>query len=116
MLLVTGCGNALVTDNVVQITLLNHKKEIQNEVREAAKQFSKENPDIKLSVVNYNEVVPYQDKLSYMMKYGNTPTIVILDATQLKVIGEEAASLEDETWREEVSVTLSEVAKMKKMN
>ena len=106
-----GCGQTMSEENVVNISLLNSKPELQMALDKAIDEFEAANPDIRIKLIKYNQSQAYQEKLISMQKYGNTPTMILMDPAHTNYIKEDIISLNEEAWIEHVSMNLSEVAK-----
>ena len=111
MMSLVGCGNQLVSDPVVNISILNSKPELQTVLQQAVEDFEMTHPDIKIKVIKYNQSQAYQDKLVSMQKYGNTPTMILMDPAHLNFISEDIISLNEEKWLENIAISLSDNAK-----
>ena len=106
-----GCGQMVDEENVVNISILNSKPELQMVLDKAIDEFEATYPDIRVKVVKYNQSHAYQEKLVSMQQYGSTPTMILMDPTHINFIKEDIISLNDEAWTEHVAMDLSDVAK-----
>ena len=106
-----GCGQTIDEENIVNISILNSKPELQSVFETAIDEFEAAYPDIRVKMVKYNQSQAYQEKLISMQEYGNTPTMVLMDPAHINFIKEDTISLNDEAWTEHVALELSEVAK-----
>lgn len=107
-LLLSGCGNSTkesqssdekkTASSEVKITLLNSKGEIQAQLEEAAKEFSKENPGTTLEVIPAAAGQSPFEKVSSMYAAGNAPTIAMLDPGDVKKFADKALDLSKEKW------------------
>ncbi|MCL6586610.1 MAG: ABC transporter substrate-binding protein [Anoxybacillus sp.] len=107
-LLLSGCGNSTkegqssdgkkTASSEVKITLLNSKGEIQAQLEEAAKEFSKENPGTTLEVIPAAAGQSPFEKVSSMYAAGNAPTISMVDPGDVKKFADKALDLSNEKW------------------
>jgi len=111
MMSLVGCASQLEDDEVVNISILNSKPELQTVLQQAVNEFETAHPDINIKVVKYNQSQAYQDKLVSMQKYGNTPTMILMDPAHLNFINEDIISLNEEKWIENVAINLSDNAR-----
>lgn len=109
----SGCMNVEEQKNIVNISILNSKPEIQSILEEAVREFEEENSDIRVKIVKYNQSQAYQDKMVSMQQYGNTPTILVIDPTHIGYVEDDVISLEEEPWVQNISIELSDAAKNK---
>lgn len=106
-----GCNQSISSQGIVNISLLNSKPELQTVFEAAVEEFEGAYPHIRIKVVKYNQSQAYQDKLVSMQRYGNTPTMILMDAPHINFIKEDIISLEEEAWTEHVAINLSDVAR-----
>ncbi|MBE6021708.1 MAG: carbohydrate ABC transporter substrate-binding protein [Cellulosilyticum sp.] len=107
-----GCNaSSIDNENVVNISILNSKPELQAIFEEAINKFEEAHPDINIKIIKYNQSQPYQDKLVSMQEYGNTPTMILMDPTHMNYVEEDNVSLNEEKWMEHVAVDLSDIAR-----
>ncbi|MBD7912253.1 MULTISPECIES: ABC transporter substrate-binding protein [Clostridium] len=111
LIILSGCTNKEKNTGVVHISILNSKPEIQVALEDATKEFSKENPNIKIKVVKYNRNETYYNKLMSMYSYENAPTMTIGDPTHIKNIKNNLLDLSSEEWVKDVSGGISNIAK-----
>ncbi|WP_235842041.1 ABC transporter substrate-binding protein [Neobacillus fumarioli] len=107
-LLLSGCGSSTkesqssdgkkTASSEVKITLLNSKGEIQAQLEEAAKEFSKENPGTTLEVIPAAAGQSPFEKVTSMYASGNAPTIAMLDPGDVKKFADKALDLSKEKW------------------
>lgn len=103
-LLLVGCSNRVDT-NVISISILNSKPEIQNRLEDAAKEFSKVHPDIKVKIVGYSSLQGVPEKMSSMINQGTTPTLMIVDPLYIQNIKDDLVALDQEDWVKDMQVT-----------
>ena len=106
--LLSGCGTSSkdseqvnekkTGETEVKITLLNSKGEIQTQLEEAAKEFSKENPGITLEVIPAPAGQSPFEKVTSMYASGNAPTMSMLDPGDVKKFADKALDLSKEKW------------------
>ncbi len=101
--LLAGCGNK-TTDNTTQtsskpvkITFLNSKSEVETQLEDAAKAFTKENPSITLEIIPVASGTPFQT-ISSMYSAGNAPTLAMLDPSDMPKFTEKFLDLSDKKW------------------
>jgi raffinose/stachyose/melibiose transport system substrate-binding protein len=81
-----------------KISLLNTKGEIQAQLEEAAKLFSKENPDIVLEVIPCPAGQNPLEKLSTLYAAGNAPTLAMIGPPEFPKFKGKLADLSKEKW------------------
>ena len=84
--------------NKTQISLLNTKGEIQAQLEEAARLFSKENPDITLEIIPCPAGQNPLEKLSAMYAAGNAPTLSMIGPPEFPKLKGKLADLSKEKW------------------
>lgn len=80
MTLFLGCGKNKDNENIVNISILNSKFEIDTSLKKAIENFNKENKNINIKVVRYINNGYYDDKLRSMYELDNAPTMTIIDS------------------------------------
>jgi len=119
--LVAGCGSSAstststkpATDNKpVKITMLNSKGEIQSQLEDAAKAFTKTNPKITLEVVPCPAGGSPFEKISAMYAAGNAPSLSILDPGDIPKFKEKFLDLSSKKWVADASTGALDAAKV----
>ncbi|MEW8997477.1 MAG: ABC transporter substrate-binding protein [Thermoanaerobacter sp.] len=116
--LMAGCGtkssnngesNSTATaTKTVKITLLNSKGEIQAQLEDAAKAFTKENPNITVEVIPAAAGQSPFEKVTAMYASGNAPTMAMLDPGDIAKFKDKFLDLSGEKWVEDaIDWTLS---------
>ncbi|OPJ62533.1 ABC transporter substrate-binding protein [Clostridium oryzae] len=94
----SGGSSSGTKSKEVKITMLNSKGEIQSQLEDAAKEFKKTNPNIKLDVVvTGNGQSPFE-KISAMYASGNAPTLAMLDPTDIIKLNDKFEDLSKQKW------------------
>lgn len=109
----SGCSNKVNDKTVINISILNSKQEMQVELEEALKEFSKENNNIKVKAVKYSQNNTHSNKLDSMYGSGNAPTISIIDPGYISKITDKLTDLSNEEWAKEMGNTISDIVKNK---
>lgn len=110
--LFAGCGNKEnVSDNIVNISILNSKTEIESELNELIEEFTKENKDINIKVIKIGQTGKYKDKLDSMYQLGNAPTMSIIDTSNIDLYKENCLDLSNEKWINDISGEVSDIVK-----
>lgn len=107
--MLTGCGKRRDI-NIVNISVLNSKPEIQKNIELAAQEFSEQYPEIRVKVVQYSRSQEVKDKMGSMRNQGTTPTMMIVDPLYIQGIKEELVPLGEEKWNEDMQVTMGEAS------
>lgn len=92
-----GKDNAAPADSV-KITLLNSKSEIQQQLTEAAAEFSKANPGITVEVMTTAGTQSPVERASSLYAAGTPATLNMLDAGDIARFQDKAADLSGEKW------------------
>lgn len=111
-----GCSITEDDDNVVNISILNSKPEIEDALRNVINEFTKENSDINVKLVKYNQGITYLDKLRSMEERNSAPTISIVDAAHISQFRDSLINLSSEEWVKDISGEVTEIAKDKDGN
>jgi raffinose/stachyose/melibiose transport system substrate-binding protein len=98
----TGCGSTSSSssssaDQKVTITLLNSKGEIETQLEDEAKAFTKVNPNITVQVMPVGSGTTFQ-KLSSMYAAGNAPTIQMNDPGDVAKFKDKYIDLSSQKW------------------
>lgn len=110
--LFAGCSNKKgASDNVVNISILNSKPELESELSSLINEFTKENSDINIKIVKVSQSGKYKDKLDSMYASNNAPTMSMIDISNLDVYKENCLDLSNEKWINDVSGGVSDVVK-----
>ncbi|MDI3529861.1 MAG: maltose transport system substrate-binding protein [Thermoanaerobacter sp.] len=106
--LAAGCGtnNNTAKNNTsssknsetVKITMLNSKGEIQSQLEDAAKAFTKENPNITVDVIPAPAGQSPFEKVTSMYAAGNAPTLAMLDPGDIAKFKDKFLDLSGEKW------------------
>ncbi|WKV09597.1 ABC transporter substrate-binding protein [Thermoanaerobacterium sp. CMT5567-10] len=106
--LAAGCGtnnntaksNTSSTKNseIVKITFLNSKGEIESQLEDAAKAFTKENPNITVDVIPAPAGQSPFEKVTSMYAAGNAPTLAMLDPGDIAKFKDKFLDLSGEKW------------------
>ncbi|MDD6796523.1 MAG: ABC transporter substrate-binding protein [Clostridiaceae bacterium] len=111
--LLFGCTKSNSNDNVVNISILNSKPELEEQLNNLIEQFSKDNSDINIKVVKYSQAGTYQDKLSSLHLQDNAPTMAILDPSDIRQYADNSVDLSAEEWVNDIAGNISSIAKNK---
>lgn len=87
----------------VKITFLNSKSEIQQQMTEAAAEFSKANPQITVQVITTAENQSPVERASALYAAGTPATLTMLDAGDIEKFKDKAADLSAEKWVKELA-------------
>jgi raffinose/stachyose/melibiose transport system substrate-binding protein len=85
-------------NQIIEITMLNSKGEIQAQLEEAAKAFTADNPNIKLDVVVADAGQSPFEKISVMYAAGNAPALAMLDPVDIPSLADKFLDLSNEKW------------------
>ena len=104
--LVSGCGNSSTSSSTisgtdtkaVKITLLNTKGEIQAQLEDASKVFTKANPNITLEIIPVPAGGSPFEKISSMYAAGNAPSLAMLDPGDIPKFKDKFSDLSTEKW------------------
>ena len=105
--LISGCGtsnssnqgsSSTTADKTVKITFLNSKGEIEAQLEDAAKEFTKENPNIKVEVIPASAGQSPFEKVTAMYASGNAPTMAMLDPGDISKFKDKFLDLSNEKW------------------
>lgn len=108
--LVAGCGttnnntsaksntSSSKSSETVKITFLNSKGEIESQLEAAAKQFTKENPNITVDVIPVPAGQSPFEKVTSMYASGNAPTLAMLDPGDVAKFKDKFLDLSNEKW------------------
>ncbi|MGF7400058.1 ABC transporter substrate-binding protein [Thermoanaerobacterium thermosaccharolyticum] len=120
--LTAGCGtnNNTAKNNTsssknsetVKITMLNSKGEIQSQLEDAAKAFTKENPNITINVIPASAGQSPFEKISSMYAAGNAPTLAMLDPGDVAKFKDKFLDLSNEKWVADTTDGALNVAKV----
>ena len=102
-LLLVGCSER-VDINVINISILNSKPEIQKKLEVAAKSFSTTHPDINVKVVEYSSLQGVPEKISSMINQQTTPTLMIVDPLYIQHMKDDLVVLDQEDWIADMQV------------
>ena len=111
-----GCKNNSESNNIVNISILSSKPEIESALNKAINEFTKENSDINVKIVKYSQSGSYKDKLSSMYEGENPPTISLVDPSNINDFEDYLADLSLEDWVKDISGEISDIAKDKNGN
>ncbi len=104
VVLFIGCGEKNnVSDNIVNISILNSKNEIEPELNELINEFTKENKDINIKVIKIGQTGKYKEKLDSMYQLGNAPTMFLIDTSNIDSYKENCLDLSKEQWIKDIS-------------
>lgn len=116
--MLAGCGSAKTGDTKtdstkeVKITMLNTKGEIQVQLEEAAKAFTKENPNVTLDIVPAGAGDSPFQKISSMYAAGNAPTLAMLDPNDIAKVSDKFSDLSSEKWAKDASAGTLDAGKV----
>jgi len=114
--LVAGCGKATTTSSTttgpVKITMLNSKGEIQSQLEDAAKEFTKANPKITLEIVPCPAGGSPFEKISAMYAAGNAPSLAMLDPGDIPKFKDKFLDLSSKKWVSDASTGALDAAKV----
>lgn len=118
--LVAGCGSSTTSTSTtpksdnkpVKITMLNSKGEIQAQLEDAAKAFTKTNPKITLEIVPLPAGGSPFEKISAMYAAGNAPSLSILDPGDIPKFKEKFLDLSSKKWVADASTGSLDAAKV----
>ncbi|MCD2348962.1 ABC transporter substrate-binding protein [Clostridium guangxiense] len=101
--LLAGCGSSSSSSGSgsskkVKISIMNSKGEIQSQLEEAVKTFSKANPNITIDVVACSAGQSPFEKLSTMYSSQNAPALAIVDPGDVIKFKDKFADLSNEKW------------------
>ncbi|KIL36501.1 ABC transporter substrate-binding protein [Cohnella kolymensis] len=82
----------------VKITFLNSKSEIQQQLADAAKQFTAANPGIEVEVITTSQSQSPVEKATSLYSAGTPATLAMLDAGDIAKFKDKAADLSSEKW------------------
>jgi raffinose/stachyose/melibiose transport system substrate-binding protein len=82
----------------VKITFLNSKSEIQSQIADAAKEFTKANPNVSVEVITTAQNQSPVEKASALYASGTPATLTMLDAGDIAKFQDKAADLSGEKW------------------
>ncbi|SHF29653.1 carbohydrate ABC transporter substrate-binding protein, CUT1 family [Caldanaerobius fijiensis DSM 17918] len=97
----TGNSNTTTSakgSETVKITFLNSKGEIQTQLEDAAKAFTKENPNITVEVLPAPAGQSPFEKVMAMYSAGNAPTLAMLDPGDIAKFKDKFLDLSGEKW------------------
>lgn len=106
-----GCSSIKKDDNVVNISMLSSKPELEEQLKNVINEFTKENSDINVKLVKYNQSGTYIDKLKSMDENKTTPTISLVDTSHVEQFKENSVDLSSEEWVKDISGNVSDLAK-----
>jgi raffinose/stachyose/melibiose transport system substrate-binding protein len=98
-----GSNNAGNKAEEVKITFLNSKSEIQQQLADAAAEFTKVNPDIKVEVISATESQSPVERASSLYAAGTPATLAMLDAGDIAKFEDKALDLSGEKWVAELA-------------
>lgn len=96
--------------DVVKITLINSKAEIQTQLEAAAKAFSAENPGITIDITPCSAGKSPFEVISAMYAAGNAPTLSMLDPSDISKFQDKFADLSKEKWVKDATARSLDVA------
>lgn len=96
----------------VKITFLNTKGEISSPLEDAAKAFTKENPNITVDIVQAGAGESPFQKVSSMYAAGNAPSLIMLDPNDVPKFGDKFLDLSSEKWVKDASQGALDAAKI----
>ncbi|WP_434630743.1 ABC transporter substrate-binding protein [Thermoanaerobacterium thermosaccharolyticum] len=106
--LAAGCGtnnntaknntSSSKSSETVKITFLNSKGEIESQLEDAAKAFTKENPNITVDVIPAPAGQSPFEKVTSMYAAGNAPTLAMLDPGDIAKFKDKFLDLSGEKW------------------
>ena len=101
--MLSGCKSAnsqtgSSSQKQVKITFLNSKGEIQTQMEEAAKEFTKSNPNVTIDVIPCSTGQSPFQKVSSMYAAGNAPTLTMLDAGDVPKFKDKFLDLSNMKW------------------
>lgn len=82
----------------VKITFMNSKAEIQQQIGEAAKEFTKANPNITVEVLTTADGQSPVERTSLLYASGTPATLTMLDAGDIPKFKDKSADLSGEKW------------------
>ncbi|SHH73040.1 ABC transporter substrate-binding protein [Clostridium grantii] len=96
----TNSGNKTEgsTTEVVKVTFVNSKGEIQTQLEEAAVAFTAANPNIDVEVIPCPDGTSPFEKISAMYASGNAPTLAMMDPNDIPKFKDKFADLSSEKW------------------
>jgi raffinose/stachyose/melibiose transport system substrate-binding protein len=117
--LLAGCGSKAgdstsskeSSGKDVKITFLNSKGEIATQLEDAAKAFTKENPNITIDVVQAAAGESPFQKVSSMYASGNAPSLSMLDPNDMAKFSDKFLDLSSEKWVSDASAGSLDAAK-----
>ena len=118
--LLAGCGSNSSSSTgskdssgkSVKITFLNTKGEISSPLEDAAKVFTKENPNITVDIVQAGAGESPFQKVSSMYAAGNAPSLIMLDPNDVPKFGDKFLDLSSEKWVKDASEGSLDAAKI----
>ncbi len=113
VLALSGCKskNAANENNIVNISILNSKTEINEVLEDVMNDFMQENKDIIIKLVKFSNTGNYADRLTGLIAVDNAPTLSLMDVADIKNYKDNFLSLSDEKWVDEVVGGISDIAK-----
>jgi len=117
--LLAGCGSKTgdstsskeSSGKAVKISILNTKGEIATQLEDAAKAFTKENPNITVDVVQAAAGESPFQKVSSMYASGNAPSLSMLDPNDMGKFSDKFLDLSSEKWVKDASTGSLDAAK-----
>lgn len=94
----TGTNQQAGSGKQVKITFLNSKGEIQTQLEDAAKAFTKDNPNIQVEVIAAPAGASPFEKVSSMYAAGNAPSLAMLDPGDIAKFNDKFLDLSGEKW------------------
>lgn len=96
-------SNGDASPKAVKVTFLNSKSEIQQQMTEAAKEFTKANPGIEVDVISASEGQSPVERASSLYAAGTPATMAMLDAGDIAKFADKALDLSGEKWVAELA-------------
>nr|WP_159882649.1 ABC transporter substrate-binding protein [Paenibacillus puerhi] len=93
-----GSEGGAAASKAVEITLLNSKGEIQEQLEEAANTFKKDNPGISVEILTTAAGNSPFERASTLYASGNPPTITMLDPSDVTKFKDRILDLSKEKW------------------
>ncbi|WP_024631457.1 MULTISPECIES: ABC transporter substrate-binding protein [unclassified Paenibacillus] len=93
-----GTESSSASGDIVKITLLNSKAEINSQLEQAAKDFQSENPNITLEIVPVGSGQSPFEKASALYASGNPTTMMMLDTGDVEKFKDRVMDLTSEKW------------------
>lgn len=113
ILALSGCRSkdAGNDNNVVNISILNSKTEINEALENVMNDFMDDNKDINIKLVKYSNTGSYSDRLAGLYAVDNAPTLTLMDVADINSFRDNCLELSNEKWVNDVAGGISDIAK-----